>query len=115
MALGLCRRGALSSSVSLSESLGGASPLANTCERKFEMRNMFPLVQLYLLPALRAHPLVLQEPGVDALHVVGVPTGQDAQLVPHHVVVQADAAGLPVNLVPLRELFRWDLLQAGLG
>ena len=46
MALGLCRRGALSSSVSLSESLGGASPLANTCERKFEMRNMFLLVEL---------------------------------------------------------------------
>ena len=47
--------------------------------------------------------------------MVGVPTGQDAQLVPDHVVVQADAAGLPVNFVSLRELFRWDLLQAGLG
>ena len=69
----------------------------------------------HFLPTLRADSLVLQQPGVDTLHMVGVVTRQDPQLVTKHVVVKTDTAGLVAFLVSNFKFLSWDFLQRTLG
>ena len=68
----------------------------------------------HLFPALRTHSLILQQPGVDALHVIRVLAGQDSQLVADHIIVEANATGFIVSLVTSHKLLGWDLFQARL-
>ena len=75
----------------------------------------FKLIERHLFPALGTHSLVLQQPRVNALHVIGMLTGQDTQFVADHIVVQANATGLVVRLISCHKLFGRDLLQARLG
>ena len=75
----------------------------------------FKLTERHLFPALGTHSLVLQQPRVNALHVIGMLTGQDTQFVADHIVVQANATGLVVRLISCHKLFGRDLLQARLG
>ena len=72
----------------------------------------FKLTEGHLFPALGTHSLVLQQPRINALHVIGMLTGQDTQLIADHIVVQANATGLIVHLVSSYKLFGRDLLKA---
>ena len=69
----------------------------------------------HFLPTLRADSLVLQQPGVDTLHVVGVVTRQDPQLVTKHVIIKTDTAGLVAFLVPGFKFLGGDFFQGTLG